>query len=89
LLTASHISLRDDFELSWPEADIAVDAAIEAGALGARMVGGGFGGSVIVLLPAVRTETVADAVARRFVLNGWSAPTFSPALPSASATRLR
>jgi galactokinase len=89
LLTASHISLRDDFEVSWPEADIAVDAAIEAGALGARMVGGGFGGSVIVLLPAVRTETVADAVARRFVLNGWSAPTFSPALPSASATRLR
>ena len=89
LLTASHISLRDDFEVSWPEADVTVDAAIEAGALGARMVGGGFGGSVIALLPAVRTEAVADAVARRFVLNGWSAPTFSPALPSASATRLR
>ena len=89
VLTASHTSLRDDFEISWPEADASVDAAIEAGALGARMVGGGFGGSVIALLPAARTEAVADAVARRFALNGWPGPTFTPAQPSSSATRLR
>jgi galactokinase len=89
LLTASHISLRDDFEVSWPEADVAVDAAIEAGALGARMVGGGFGGSVIALLPTGKTDAVTDAVDRRFALNGWSAPTFTTAVPSASATRLR
>jgi galactokinase len=89
VLTASHISLRDDFEISWPEADASVDAAIEAGALGARMVGGGFGGSVIALLPAARTEAVTDAVIRRFASSGWSAPSFSPAQPSASATRIR
>jgi galactokinase len=89
LLTASHLSLRDDFEVSWPEADVSVDAAIEAGALGARMVGGGFGGSVIALLPTGRAEAVTEAVARRFVLNGWAAPTFAAAVPSASATRLR
>ncbi len=52
LLNASHASLRDDFEISWPEADVAVDAALAAGALGARMMGGGFGGSVIALVPA-------------------------------------
>jgi galactokinase len=89
ILTASHLSLRDDFEISWPEADAAVDAAIEAGALGARMVGGGFGGSVIALVPAARTEAVTDAVARRFAVNRWSAPTFTPATPSASASRVR
>ncbi|HET7015440.1 MAG TPA: galactokinase, partial [Streptosporangiaceae bacterium] len=89
LLTTSHISLRDDFEVSWPEADVAVDAAIEAGALGARMVGGGFGGSVIALLPTGQTDPVTDAVNRRFALNGWSAPTFTTAVPSASAARLR
>ena len=47
LLTQAHESLRDDFEVSWPEADVAVDAALAAGALGARMIGGGFGGSVL------------------------------------------
>ena len=52
VLHASHVSLRDDFEISWPQADAAVAAAERAGALGARMVGGGFGGSVIALVPA-------------------------------------
>jgi galactokinase len=50
LLTESHESLRDDFEVSWPEADVAVEAALGAGAYGARMIGGGFGGSVLALL---------------------------------------
>ena len=49
LLTASHVSLRDDFEVSSPELDVAVEAALEAGALGARMTGGGFGGSALAL----------------------------------------
>ena len=52
LLNESHASLRDDFEISWPEADVTVDAAVAAGALGARMMGGGFGGSVLALVPA-------------------------------------
>ena len=52
LLTEGHASLRDDFEVSWPQADAAVDAAIGAGAYGAKMIGGGFGGSVLALIPA-------------------------------------
>ena len=52
LLTESHASLRDDFEISWPEADAGVEAALAAGAFGARMMGGGFGGSVLALVPA-------------------------------------
>ena len=52
LLTESHASLRDDFEISWPEADATVAAALAAGAFGARMMGGGFGGSVLALVPA-------------------------------------
>ena len=51
LLTQAHVSLRDDFEVSWPEADAAVEAAVAAGASGARMIGGGFGGSVLALYP--------------------------------------
>jgi galactokinase len=54
LLNESHASLRDDFEISWPAADVTVEAATMAGALGARMMGGGFGGSVITLVPAAR-----------------------------------
>ena len=50
-LTASHASLRDDFEVSCAELDVAVDACLAAGALGARLTGGGFGGSAIALLP--------------------------------------
>ena len=52
LLTASHRSLRDDYQFSWPQADEAVEAAVEAGAAGARMTGGGFAGCVIALVPA-------------------------------------
>jgi galactokinase len=94
LLNASHASLRDDFEISWPEADVAVDAAAAAGALGARMMGGGFGGSVIALVPALSgdpgdpapavREGVVDAFARR----GWPEPGFLEAPPSPSAQRV-
>src|SRR5690606_14587117 len=48
LMTASHVSLRDDYEVSCRELDVAVDAALAAGAPGARMTGGGFGGSAVV-----------------------------------------
>ena len=89
LLTASHESLRDDFEVSWPEADAAVEAAIEAGALGARMTGGGFGGSVIALAPAWAVAGVSDAVAARFARPGWRSPVITRTQPSPGATRLR
>ena len=87
LLTASHASLRDDFEISWPQADAAVEAACRAGALGARMVGGGFGGSVIALAEAGGTA-VCEAVTEEFARQGWQAPAFLPAPPSAGARRL-
>ena len=88
LLTASHASLRDDFEVSWPEADAAVDTALEAGALGARMTGGGFGGSVIVLLPADSAGKIGDRLTARFLRSGWPPPDLLAAVPSASAGRL-
>jgi len=88
LLTESHASLRDDFEISWPEADAAVDAAGPAGALGARMIGGGFGGSVIALVPDTRADEVRDAVREAFTGRGWTAPAFLDAVPSQSARRL-
>jgi galactokinase len=89
LLTASHASLRDDFEVSWPEADAAVAAAAGAGALGARMTGGGFGGSVIALIRADRAAEVSQSVSERFARDGWVAPAFAAAVPSASAGRVR
>ena len=88
LLTQAHASLRDDFEISWPEADQAVEAALAAGALGARMIGGGFGGSVLALVPAAAGDLVRDAVAAAFARHGWTAPEFLDAVPSDSARRL-
>ena len=74
ILTASHVSLRDDYEVTVPELDLAVDSALAAGALGARMTGGGFGGCVIALVPADRADSVASAVASAFALRGFEAP---------------
>jgi galactokinase len=88
LLNESHASLRDDFEISWPEADVAADAAVGAGALGARMMGGGFGGSVIALLPQ-DGAAVHEAVRAAFRGRGWPDPGFLNAPPSSSARRLR
>jgi galactokinase len=89
LLTRSHASLRDDFEVSWPEADVAVDAALAAGALGARMMGGGFGGSVLALLPADQRRSVEAAVTAEYSRRNWAAPAFIVAVPSDGAKRLR
>jgi galactokinase len=88
LLTASHLSLRDQFEVSWPEADVAVQEAVRAGARGARMVGGGFGGSVIALVPVERVSRVRDAVTEAYATRGWEAPRFLDATPSAGARRI-
>ena len=86
LLTQAHLSLRDDFEISWPEADATVDTALAAGALGARMIGGGFGGSVLALVR--EEEPVRAAVAGAFARRSWTAPEFLEAAPSDSARRL-
>ena len=88
LLTASHHSLRDRFRFSWPQADEAVTAAIEAGATGARMTGGGFGGSVIALIPAQAATQVRQNVTDRFTRHRWPAPRFLDAEPSGAARRV-
>jgi galactokinase len=89
LLTDSHASLRDDFEISWPHADVTVDCALAAGAAGARMTGGGFGGSVIALVPAGQADQVAAAIAGAFAREGWPPARVMPAVPSPSGRRLR
>jgi len=88
LLAQAHVSLRDDFEVSWPEADEAVEAALAAGAYGARMIGGGFGGSVLALVPAAASGSVREAVTAAFARHGWTAPEFLDAVPADSARRL-
>jgi len=87
LLTEAHRSLRDDFEVSWPQADAAVDAALAAGALGARMVGGGFGGSVLALVPD-DAGPVREAVTGAFAGRSWTAPQFIAAAASDGARRV-
>lgn len=85
LLTKSHISLRDDYNVSCSELDIAVDTALNEGALGARMVGGGFGGSAIALIRESDAGKVAAAIERNFKDNGFDAPRFFDSLPSEGA----
>ncbi len=85
LLNASHASLRDDFEVSVEELDTTVDTALEAGAAGARMTGGGFGGSAIALVPTERIEAVRTAVRTAFVAQGWKEPAFLVAEPGPAA----
>ena len=88
LLNDSHDSLRDDYEVSCEELDVAVEAARGAGAHGARMTGGGFGGSAIALVDAHAVEEVARVVAAAYAERGWEPPHFIRSLPGAPAGRL-
>jgi galactokinase len=74
LLDASHVSMRDDFEISVPQLDLAVETARSAGALGARMTGGGFGGAAIALTPHDLVPAVTAAVTDAFAAAGYTAP---------------
>ncbi|MEN9352550.1 MAG: hypothetical protein RL476_510 [Actinomycetota bacterium] len=85
LINQSHISLRDDYTVSCPELDTAVDAALSAGALGSRMVGGGFGGSAIALIQASKTTETINAIDKAFSSKGFKAPRFFTSLPSQGA----
>ena len=76
LMTSSHESLRDDFGVSCAELDVTVETALATGALGARMTGGGFGGSVIALLPTHRLPRVMAAITAAYAERDWSAPRF-------------
>ncbi len=87
LLVASHASMRDDFEISVPELDTAVEAALAAGAIGARMTGGGFGGAAIALVARDGVGAVTDAVTAAFADAGFAAPAIFTVAPSAGAAR--
>ncbi|MGW2516616.1 galactokinase [Streptomyces sp. NPDC001617] len=88
VLVAGHASLRDDFRISCPELDLVVDTALASGALGARMTGGGFGGSAIVLAEATDVDTITKAVEEAFTTAGFTAPRVFEAVPAAGARRL-
>ena len=87
LLTASHASMRDDFEISVPELDLAVETALSAGALGARMTGGGFGGAAIALIPTELVPAATEAVHAAFAASGSRAPNVFTVTPSEGARR--
>lgn len=86
LMVDSHASLRDDFEVTCPELDLVVDTCLDTGALGARMTGGGFGGSAIALVRADQVSDVAAAVERAFHSRSWRVPTFLLAQAGAPAS---
>ena len=85
LLTRSHESLRDDYRVTVPELDAAVEGFLSAGALGARMTGGGFGGCVIALLPGERVETAVETVREAFADRGFDRPRHWVVTPAAGA----
>ena len=88
LLNQSHASLRDDYTVSCSELDTAVEASLTAGALGSRMVGGGFGGSAIALIQASKTTETIKAIEKAFSSKRFKAPRFFTSLPSQGAELL-
>lgn len=88
-MVGSHCSLKEDLEVVTPELDSAVEAALAAGALGARMVGGGFGGSTIALCAQDELQGIADAIAAGAEQKGFPEPSFFRAQPSEGARRVR
>ena len=88
LLLASHASMRDDFGISCEELDLAVDAAMAAGALGARMTGGGFGGSAIALVESSQAQAVSERVLKDFAEAGYTTPEIFAVVPGPGAQKL-
>ncbi len=86
-MLASHASMRDDFEISVPEIDVAVQAAMDAGALGARLTGGGFGGASIALVPTAQWDTIAQAVQDALAARSMPEPQIFAVRPSDGARR--
>lgn len=88
IMSASHVSMRDDFEITTEHIDLIVDAAVDAGALGARMTGGGFGGCVIALVPIDQAETVGQAVCRAACDAGFARPSITRTRAAGGAAAL-
>jgi galactokinase len=80
--------MRDDYEITVPEVDVAVASALSAGAYGARMTGGGFGGCVLALVDAPAADEVGDAVTKTFAEHGFHPPSPFIAVPGPGAARL-
>ncbi|MEP6482496.1 MAG: galactokinase [Rhodoglobus sp.] len=87
LLDASHVSMRDDFEISVPELDLAVETAQANGAIGARMTGGGFGGAAIALVPSEGVSRIQVAIDGAFAEHGFAQPTMFTVTASDGAHR--
>jgi galactokinase len=88
LLTASHASMRDDFEITVDQVDVAVQAALDAGAYGARMTGGGFGGCVVALIDTDRAPEVTKAVDAAYAERGFTPATSWITVAGPGATKL-
>jgi galactokinase len=88
LLTEAHISYRDDFEASCDEVDAAVEALLGAGALGARLTGGGFGGAAIALVAIGAVAAARTAVTARYAEESYQGPTMFTVEPSEGAQRI-
>ena len=84
---ASHESMRDDFEISIDELDLAVETAMGVGAVGARMTGGGFGGAAIALIDSSKIETLKNEVSKAFEERGFEKPELFSVLADAGAKR--
>ncbi|GAA3271828.1 galactokinase [Dactylosporangium vinaceum] len=89
LMTASHTSMRDDYEITVPQVDTVVDAALAAGAYGARMTGGGFGGCVLALVDADRCDAVEAAVREAFADAGFTPPDAFVVTPAEGTHKIR
>jgi galactokinase len=89
LLDASHESMRDDFEITVPQVDLAVETARASGALGARMTGGGFGGCIIALVELGEGDRIGREIAESFAAAGYGRPVHFSAVPSGGAQRLQ
>jgi galactokinase len=89
LFNASQASMRDDFEITTGHIDLIADTAVRAGALGARMTGGGFGGCVIALAPVAKADQVADAIRTAVADAGYNSPTINRTRAGEGAALLR
>ena len=87
LLLASHASMRDDFEISIAELDYAVEVAMQVGAVGARMTGGGFGGAAIAVIDQSKLEVLESEVKKSFAAQGLGEPRVFAVTPSEGARR--
>jgi galactokinase len=89
LLDASHESMRDDFEITVPQVDLAVETARSSGSLGARMTGGGFGGCIIALVELGDSARIGEMIVESFAAAGYGPPVYFTAVPSTGAQRLQ